>query len=293
MISHYGIFCKVIESRSFTRAAAEIGYSQSAVSQTVKALEQELGTALVYREKNGITLTGDGESYYPYFLQICRAEEALEQKYDEMQGLSGNTIRIAAFASISRFVLPPVIRDFKEKYPKVRFQIRQGSGDDIIRWIKNREVDFGFVTQKAVNGLDLSRLFQQRLLAVFPKTHPFARKTVVTLQELAEEPMIIPEEGSFSMILQVFQRSGLQPDIEFQVYDDDSILAMLEQGLGVAVMVQTLLNRLSPDLTTCEIEGSPARDISLAWHNRETMSLASRRFMKFLLDRPEFAGTKK
>ncbi len=85
MISKYGIFCKVVESGSFTRVAEQLGYSQSAVSQTVKTLEQELGTVLIDRRRDGMVLTSDGRDYYAYFQAIVGAENALDKKHMEMQ----------------------------------------------------------------------------------------------------------------------------------------------------------------------------------------------------------------
>ena len=82
MISRYGIFCKIIETGSFTKTAELLGYSQSAVSQTIKALEQETGTTLINRRKDGMLLTVDGAAYLPYFQQIYQAEEALSQVWE-------------------------------------------------------------------------------------------------------------------------------------------------------------------------------------------------------------------
>ena len=75
MISRYGIFCTVIENGSFTRAAEKLGYSQSAVSQAVKALETEIGATLLSRYKGNITLTDDGTQYYPYIRAIYQARD--------------------------------------------------------------------------------------------------------------------------------------------------------------------------------------------------------------------------
>ena len=97
MISRYQVLCKAIERGNFTRAAEELGYSQSAVSQNIKALEEELGVVLVERKKDGISLTTDGEQFYPYIQAICTAELALQKKQQELKGLENSTIRIGTF----------------------------------------------------------------------------------------------------------------------------------------------------------------------------------------------------
>ena len=80
MMSKYRVFCTVVELGSFTAAAERLNYSQSAVSQTIKALEQELGTTLLSRQTHRLQLTRDGESYLPYLQEIAAAEGRLERR---------------------------------------------------------------------------------------------------------------------------------------------------------------------------------------------------------------------
>ncbi len=112
MASRYQIVCTVVDRGSLKGAADELGYTQSAVSQAVKALERELGTTLIERGKQGVSLTRDGKQYLPYLRQIVTAEAELEGKRQELLGLSSTDIRIATFTNVSRTVLPRVIRDF-------------------------------------------------------------------------------------------------------------------------------------------------------------------------------------
>ena len=106
MASRYQIVCMVVDRGSLKGAADELGYTQSAVSQAVKALERELGTTLIERGKQGVSLTRDGKQYLPYLRQIVTADPALEGKRQELLGLSSTDIRIATFTNVSRTVLP-------------------------------------------------------------------------------------------------------------------------------------------------------------------------------------------
>ena len=126
MASRYQIVCMVVDCGSLKRAADKLGYTQSAVSQAVKALERELGTTLIERGKQGVSLTRDGKQYLPYLRQIVTAEVELEGKRQELLGLSSTDIRIATFTNVSRTVLPRVIRDFGALHPGVRFTLKQG-----------------------------------------------------------------------------------------------------------------------------------------------------------------------
>lgn len=284
MVSRYGVFNKVIETGSFTRAAEELGYSQSAVSQTVKTLERQLGTTLINRGKDGISLTADGQSYLPYLRTLCGAEDALEQKHREMEGLENCTIRIGTFTSISRNLLPQMMQQFKAKYPSVHFELLQGEYNSIGQWIQAGRVDFGFVHAKAVTGLTMQPLYQDAMVAVLPPTHPLAAQSVVTLRQLADEPFILLDEGEHSVPLDAFSQQGLTPKIEYKVYDDYSILAMVRQGLGVSILYRLVVSGFEEDLVVRPVKERVERDVAMAWRDWNTLPLAARRFAEFILE---------
>lgn len=282
MISRYGIFCKVIESASFTKVARKIGYSQSAVSQTIKSLEKELGVILIDRKKDGITLTSDGKEFLPYLEAIYSAECALEQKHKEITGLENSIIRLGTFTSVSRNILPQLMKQFKKIYPNVNFILKQGEYTSIQKWVQTNSVDFGFVNSNAVSGIDVKILYEDEMLAVLPPNHSLAQNEIISLAQLAKEPFILLDEGDYSVIMNAFQKLNLSPQIEYEVYDDYSILAMVRQGLGVSAMYGLVLNGLEKGLQIRPIREKPTRPVALAWQNKNTMSLASRRFMEFI-----------
>ena len=282
MISRYGIFCKVIELASFSKVARKIGYSQSAVSQTIKSLEKELGVILIDRKKDGITLTSDGKEFLPYLEAIYSAECALEQKHKEITGLENSIIRLGTFTSVSRNILPQLMKQFKKIYPNVNFILKQGEYTSIQKWVQTNSVDFGFVNSNAVSGIDVEVLYEDEMLAVLPPNHPLAQNKTISLAQLAKEPFILLDEGDYSVIMNAFQKLHLSPQIEYEVYDDYSILAMVRQGLGVSAMYGLVLNGLEKGLQIRPIREKPTRPVALAWQNKNTMSLASRRFMEFI-----------
>ena len=194
MLSRYGIFCKVIDTGSFTKAAEIAGYSQSAVSQTVKSIERELGSVLINRGKDGVSLTSDGESYMPYIRAIYSSEKALAKKRREMLGLENSTIRIGTFSSVSQNLLPNLIQQFKTQYPNIHFILKQGEYTSISKWIKDGSVDFGFVNMQRADGLIVQKFYHDEMMAVLPASHPLAKQEVVSLAQLADEPFILLDE---------------------------------------------------------------------------------------------------
>lgn len=283
MISRYGIFCRVVEQGSFTRAAAVCGYSQSAVSQNVKALEQETGVTLLRRQKDGVQLTQDGAEFYPYILAVFQSEQALERKRQETMGLQNSVIRIGTFTSVSRNLLPPKMKAFKQRYPQVRFVLRQGEYTSIPQWIRQGDIDFGFVNQDAVEGLETRLLYEDHMLAVLPQGHPLEQEERLTLRQLSREPLILLDEGEHSVLLDAFRQTGLTPNLAYEVYDDYSILSMVRQGLGISVLYEKVVAGFEQGLSLRPILEAPRRRVALSWLSWETMPYAARRFAEFLV----------
>ena len=284
MISKYGIFCKVVESGSFTRVAEQLGYSQSAVSQTVKTLEQELGTVLIDRRRDGMVLTSDGRDYYAYFQAIVGAENALDKKHMEMQGLENSTIRIGSFTSVSRNLLPQLMKDFKKIYPGTKFVLQQSGYTGIARWVLDGTVDFGFTNPDIITNLDGKVLWRDDMMAILPPEHRLSAQNEVSLQQLAEESFILLDEGDYSVCMNAFKACNLMPHVEYEVYDDFSILEMVRQGLGVSAMYRMAIGGFEGGLKALPIREKPERTIALVWRNWDTMSFAARRFAEFLME---------
>ena len=290
-MNRYEVFIKVVECRSFTRAAEELNFTQSAVSQMVRTLEKELSTTLVQRIRGGIELTADGEEYMPYIRSVSGAYRELQEKSREMQGLKGGVIRIGTFTSVSRNWLPALMKQFKETYPEVQFELQQGEYTTIGQWIKEGSVDFGFLNPVAVSGLQIVPLRTDEMLAVLPVGHPLAGKEQVSLEELAREPYIVLDEGATSVPLDAFKKYGLTPRVEYKVYDDYTIMAMVEQGLGISILYSLVLGA-AQNIVTRPISVPVQRTIALAYKNKKTLPVASRYFMDFVVreirNLPEF-----
>lgn len=286
MLSKYDIFCKVVEYSGFTRAAHAIQYSQSAVSQTVKNLEQELGLILLTRGKEGIHLTPDGEAIFPYIQAIANAEDALARRQKEMQGLKGSVVRIGTFTSVSRTLLPGWMWQFKREHPGIRFVLEQGEYTTISEWVQNGAVDFGFVNMDAAPEMEGRLLYTDNMCAVMPPDHPLTQKQSVHLADLAESALILLDEGEFNVPMRAFDNIGLVPQIEYEVYDDYTIIAMVEKKLGVSIMYERVLAGYASKVATRPIDEDLSRRVGIVWNNWETMPIAARRFVEFILAQP-------
>ena len=248
----------------------------------VQTLEEELCATLFHRSKSGITLTPDGQEYLPFIRAVCNACDELRRKRREMEGLEGSVIRIGTFTSVSRNWLPLLIKQFKELYPSVQFELLQGEYTNISQWIKEGSVDFGFVNPTAVSGLKTIPLYQDEMLAVLCPGHPLAVQKRLTLQSLAAEPFILLDEGEHSVVLDAFASEGLTPNLQYKVYDDYSIVSMVEQGLGVSVLYRPVLQNIAQNLVTLPLDSPVTRTVAVACRDSRALSGASRTFLRFI-----------
>jgi len=285
MMNSYYAFIKAIETGSFTKAAEELGYTQSAISQMVHSLEEELSTTLILRSRTGITLTPDGQEFLPFIKNICNSHRELLEKHKEMEGLQSGHIRIGTFSSVSCNWLPGLMKDFKEQYPAVHFELHQGDYTDIANWIKEGTVDFGFVNPKSVSKLTTIPLQKDEMLAVLPTNHPLAANKKVSLFELTNEPYILLEEGELNEPLTVFQQNNFELNIQYRVHDDYTIMSMIEQGLGISILPKLVLSRCPYNIVTKAISPSVVRTISLAYKDKRVLPIASRYFIDFIIER--------
>jgi DNA-binding transcriptional LysR family regulator len=281
----YYAFIKAIETGSFTKAAEELGYTQSAISQMVHSLEEELSTILILRSRSGITLTPDGEEFLPYIKKICNSHRELKEKVKEMEGLESGLIRIGVFSSVSCHWLPGLMKDFKVEYPAVHFELHQGDYTEIANWIKEGSVDLGFVNPKAVTNLNMIPLQDDEMLAVLPRDHHLAEQPEVSLKELLNEPYILLDEGEVSEPLTIFQQNNFEPNIQYRVHDDYTIMSMIEQGLGISILPTLVLHRCPYHILYKRISPSFARTISLAYKDKRVLPIASRYFIDFIIER--------
>lgn len=284
MMSKYRVFCTVVELGSFTAAAERLNYSQSAVSQTIKTLEQELGTTLLSRQTHRLQLTRDGESYLPYLQEIAAAEGRLERRKAELSQLQTSELRLGTFTSVSRTYLPPRIQAFSARYPGVCFSMRQGEYNEIAQWLSDGRIDLGFTNMDAYPPQEGQLLFEDRMIAVLPKSHPLAERAEISLKDLAGEPFLMLDEGKFSVVRRAFEKEGLTPDVRYFVYDDYTILSMVQLGLGNSLLYERVARGFEHQTALVPLEDAPKRPVALAWKSWETLSCAARSFAGFLLE---------
>lgn len=281
-IQKFMAFVKTVEYGSFTKAAEMLNYSQSGISRMINDLERDWKVTLLERGKAGVRLTSDGVKLLPYAKSVCREYEKLLTQVDELNGLQSGLIRIGTFSSVAAHWLPNIIKAFQNDYPNIDYELLLGEYSEIEEWILEGRVDCGFLCLPTHSALDTIFLEQDKFLAVLPENHPLTELDKIPVAALCEEPFMLLEKGKKTEISEIFEKRGLTPNTHFTTIDDYAVMSMVESGLGVSILPQLILKRIPYKIVTKELDVPAYRNIGLAMRNKQTASLAVKRFIDYL-----------
>lgn len=281
-MNQYLAILRVLECNSFSDAARVMGYTQSAVSQMIKALEEELGVTLLLRSRTGVTLTREGELLLPYIRDVANARRMLSEQAANFHGLQSGTIRIGTFTSVSSRLLPPVMKAFKEAHPNLRFELHQGVYSEIEEWVRTGVVDFGFTDASRVTPFVCEPVFQDTMLAVLPEGHPLGENIFVQVGQLKREPFILLDEGRGGGIVHDMVAAHPEIDVQYHVADDYSILTMVENRLGIAILPELVLKNTNHRVIARQLQPQLRRTLGVIYPKREGLSTAARAFLREL-----------
>ena len=229
-MNKYHAFLKILECGSFTVAADELNYTQSAVSQMISSLEKELDTTLFVRSRHSLQLTYEGEQLLPLIRKMVQDERMLKEKATELKGMQAGVVRMATFATFSGSLLPHILKSFQKDYPNVVFELHQGYYREIEQWVERDVVDFGITNIAGVKKFQCQPLFEDPFFVVVPPEHRLAKEKQLKPQQLQKEVFVALDEGDDRDFLNLLEKQNISLDIRYRFCDDNSILSMVENG---------------------------------------------------------------
>lgn len=281
-ILKYMAFIKTAEYGSFTKAAEVLHYSQSGISRMIGDLEKEWRVTLLERSRWGVSLTSDGSRLLARAQKLCEEYRKLQMEVDDLHGVQSGLIRIGTFSSVATHWLPNIIKAFQKDHPNIDYELLLGDYAEIEEWIAEGRVDCGFVRLPARPAFETIPLARDDLLAVLPEGHPLAESERVPASALCSEPFILLERGARTDVTDIFEREGLSPRVRFTTWDDYAIMSMVESGLGISILPELILRRIPYRIVAKKLAVPAYREIGLALRERESASLAVKKFIEYL-----------
>ncbi len=272
----YRIFHTVTQQGSFARAAQVLHLTPSAISHAISSMEEACGFSLFVRGKGGVTLTRGGEALYPAICRILSDDETLTQTISEIKGVQCGTVRIGAFNSVCMTWLPPVVKRFKQCYPRVQIEIMQGTYDDVINWLKTGVIDLGFLSTASTRDLNIYPLYRDRLMCAVPKGYRTRRAGFITPEEMREETFVVQGDATDADVQAFMSKYRFSVRASCRVTDDLSTIAMVESGFGICILPSLILERVQGNVDAYPIEPMEYREFGIAMVNPQMAAPAVR-----------------
>ncbi len=292
------VFCDVVESRSFSRAAQKNARTTANASQLFQALEDEFGVCLALRDPLLFQLTTAGEICHTHCLEILRLHRELDRQMQLARETSANAFELAACFSFGLHQLQPVLRQFRRAFPRIQVHVRYEHIDRVHELVLDNRVDLGLVAYpRRRPGLAVERVRDEPLALVCHPQHRFAARPAVPLAALRNQPIVAWQEIPWTTFLKRVpdsQRHLFEPRHLFN--EVEMVKQAVERDIGVAVLpaatvVSEVANRL---LAAVPFEdGRHAKPVAVIYRKDRKLTPAMTNFIQFLkqpVEIPSLAG---
>jgi LysR family cys regulon transcriptional activator len=232
---------------NITRAARVLHAAQPGVSKQLKLLEDELGFLLFERKGRALVRpTVAGTKVIDRASQIVRQARSIKALASELRKDEVGSLAIATTHTQARYVLPPVLKRFRDKYPKVRLHLHQGNSEQIADLAATDRIDFAIATGASSMFSGLVRLpcYRWHRCIIVPQGHPLGDISRPSFEDLSRHPLVT-YSFSFtgpSSLLELFAEHGLTPDVALTAWDSDVIKKYVREGLGVGILANVAID---------------------------------------------------
>jgi len=289
------IFHAVANHHSFSRAAQALDITQPAVSIQVQELEKSLGVTLFHRRSRGLRLTEVGETVFSYSQQIFALSDRLIETLQETKDLTAGHLILGASTTPGEYVLPLAVGQFRQLYPGIRLELVIGNTTSIVQRILSGEMDLGMVgdlPREHSSDLEMIVYLEDEIVLVAAPSHPVAHAGDISLDEVAQEGLIVREQGSATRRTaeRQFEALGILPSIALELGSNQAVKQAAAGGGGVGV-----ISRLGVEaevkagmLTILDVAGWVCRrPLTVIYAKDRYLSPAQIAFRQFLLDRSQ------
>lgn len=280
----YKIFLSIAERGSYSKVCADYGYTQSGISKMMMNMEEELGVPLIVRTNQGISLTNEGQEVLPYIQKMVNDLDGLENKVNKMKNLEAGIVRVGSFPSISYVYMPQILEVFRERYPQIRVEIVEEHNIALLQqWLSQGIIDIGLFSRQIGYSCDWITLKREPFVALLPREHPLASKSVISMEELFQEELVIfkPHDGEdpdLGFLGKYYEKYGLP---KYTINSDQTIANMLNRNNFVTITAEIIAKQTSKlyDTVYRPLDDYTEREIGIALRSKKRISLAGQRFI--------------
>ncbi|MEU6405995.1 LysR family transcriptional regulator [Streptomyces sp. NPDC046985] len=254
---------EVAERGTFTAAADALGYTQSAVSRQIAALEQAAGARLFDRCPGGVRLTGSGRALLRHAVVALDALEAADRELRGAAGVERGLVRLGFFPTAGAVIVPRALATLRQEHPHIQVTTREGSTPSLVRALRAGALDLALLSSRPPHRspdtdappLSVEPLLETRLAVVVPAGSPFAERGSVSAEEIAREPWIASPGTADEPLLGVWPGLPGRPTVRHTARDWLAKLHLVAAGAGVTTATPALLPAVPPGVRLVPVEG--------------------------------------
>lgn len=283
-------FLQVAHHKSFSRAAEALFLTQPSVTARIQSLERELGERLFERSGRTVTLTDAGLAFLPHAQRALTAVQEGADAIDAVRHGDVGNIRLGASSSIGTYLLPPLLKRFRERRPRVHIHLVTGQSEDVIEQLLTGVIHIAICRLSAHPELESVHLYNDDLVLVVAPDHPFAQRSGVTLAEAGQEPFLFFEKSSsyYTLVLSVFLRAGVSPESTIELDSFEAMKRMVEAGLGITLLPAVaarheLEERRLVSVPIVDMEQPPQRQVGVHFLRNRRFAPPVREFLDLVL----------
>ncbi|WP_458127984.1 LysR substrate-binding domain-containing protein [Pseudomonas sp. Z2-11] len=253
-------FLAVAQSLSFAVAGERLHLSQSALSLTIKALEEGLGGRLFSRNTRNVALTPEGESLLPLARRLVADWENAEDEMRQRFTLQRGRVTLAAMPSFAGNLLPPILKTFRARFPNVNVTVNDVINEQVLEMVRDRHVELGVAFEPMQSSsLAFTPLYLDRFVAVVPLDSPLAKLGEIRWQMLLEQPFITLQRPSTVRVMleEHLHARGMKLPVEFESHQLATVGRMVASGLGVSAVPALCVGQMHELGARCIILSDP------------------------------------
>jgi len=287
-------FCHIVKFGTLARAGEALFLSPAAISLQLSALETELDVRLLERARPRFVLTREGQILYELARPLVEGLEGLDQQFrGQLQGLDAGEVSIAAGSSTIQYLLPPLVRAFRDEHPGVRLQLHNVTGKDGLALLRQDQVDFAFGSMLDVpHDLSYEPVQWFDPMLILPRDHALAGKPDIKLEDLSPYGLILPPQRltTYRLVDLVFQQRRVPYRVAIEVGGWEVIKEYVAMGLGISIVTGICLTEF--DKTRLEVRNLrqyfPQRSYGVVMRKGKYLSTQARAFVDLI--RPGLFG---
>jgi LysR family transcriptional activator of glutamate synthase operon len=280
-------FKEVAGQCSFTAAASHLQLTQSAVSQQIKALEDECGVVLFDRSGRVVRLTDAGHVFLTHVERILAQVDNARVEMAEMAGGTRGHCRLASLPSIAAYLLPRALARFQQLYPRVELHLMESVQMRLLEWVQQGVVDFSILSLPVHDpSLESIALLRDEFVLMVPQDHALVHDKTVRLASLADERFILYPKGAGGrdLFVEACRQAGFEPCIAFESDDRETILGLVAAGVGITSVPRLIAHhtRVDGPVTVDITEPRLVREVGIVWRRNRYLPQAARHLIALL-----------